>query len=88
MLHFYCAVLTYQISVNATTNAFLSGASIYIQTRKRREERQRDESEKITKNYSFESRGVERQEGECGVGDFIMHFLSRPNNETRDLSGE
>lgn len=70
MLHFYCAVLTYTISVNATTNAFLSGASIYIHTRKRWEERQRDESQKITKNDSFESQRVERQEGEDGVGDF------------------
>lgn len=61
-------VLTYPISVNATTNAFLlSGASIYIQTRKRQDEREREMKEgKITKNYSLERRRDERQEPQKG----------------------
>lgn len=51
-------------------NAFLlSGASIYIQTRKRQDEREREremKEGKITKNYSLERRRAERQEPQKG----------------------
>lgn len=64
-----CMVLIYPIPVNAATNAFLSGASIYIQTRKTQEERERDERAKSQKERKDEKlrRDVNFK---CGVGEF------------------